>query len=503
MSFSSGLLFFIALITRFFGLTWGGGFPFHPDENNMVNAIVQMTPINLNPHFFAYGQFPLYLGYITQLILGLPHNAIAITYVLRFWSAIFSTLSVYLFYLINRQLFPKINPFIATLLFIFTPGLIQIAHFGTTESLLVLIFLSTIYLSLKLYGQPFQYKYYFWLALICGIGVSSKLSSIVFIFPILLVSLISFFKHNKKLHVVFFTFYFLLFTLVFFILFSPFNILSRADFLSALKYETEVATGTLSVFYTTQFKNTLPYIYQITHIFPYVIGLPLSLFSLFGLCMSFRKYHQSLFIVYASVIFYFLYFGQTYVKWTRFMSPIFFIFPLIAAIFINQIHSKNYRYFVLIAAILPGIFFLKLYLYPDIRITASKWIIENLPDKTTILSEGGNVVNIPVLENNFEIDNYDFYQYHVDTLSKSIAKSDYIIIPSRRVFKNYNYTYYQHLFDGTLGFSKIKEFVPDKYLFFNPENAEETWTVFDRPTIRIYQKTTQLSLEEYSSLLEN
>jgi hypothetical protein len=52
-----------------------------------------------------------------------------------------------------------------------------------------------------------------------------------------------------------------------------------------------------------------------------------------------------------------------------------------------------------------------------------------------------------------------------------------------------------------LGFSLIKEFTPATDFLLNPENAEETWTVFDRPTIRIYQKTTPLTLSQYQQLL--
>lgn len=80
-------------------------------------------------------------------------------------------------------------------------------------------------------------------------------------------------------------------------------------------------------------------------------------------------------------------------------------------------------------------------------------------------------------------------------LTNLIKDSDYILIPSRRVFKNqnnpsfpYSQKYYQSLFNNKLGFNQIKQFSSNNSLFLNSENAEETWSVFDNPTIRIFKK---------------
>ena len=75
------LLFAMLLYSRFVNLSWGLPYPMHPDERNMANAIQQLQcPIQnsefriqncFNPHFFAYGQFPLYIGYGIVMILKL------------------------------------------------------------------------------------------------------------------------------------------------------------------------------------------------------------------------------------------------------------------------------------------------------------------------------------------------------------------------------------------------------------------------------------------------
>lgn len=155
----------------------------------------------------------------------------------------------------------------------------------------------------------------------------------------------------------------------------------------------------------------------------------------------------------------------------------------------------------------PGIYFFQKYFSSDIRIVASSWISSNLTPDSFILSESGNVINLPVSNTNLNINNFDFYNpQNIKNLPAELTKSDYIIIPSRRVFKN-NFpefkNYYQKLFSGDLGFIEIKNFSNQKDLFLNSENAEETWSVFDQPTIRIYKKVINLTPDDYQKLFSN
>ena len=269
-----------------------------------------------------------------------------------------------------------------------------------------------------------------------------------------------------------------------------------------------MATGQIKVFYTVQFQKTVPYLFQFTNIFPYVSGLPVFIFAILGFFLFIKSFklnnkiytYWSLILIPALI--YFLYFGQLYVKWTRFVSPVFFIFPLFTTYFLSKINNIYLRSFLVILCCLPGVYFQNLYLRPDIRLTASRWIDNNLPSGAKILSESGNVVNLPFDGSNYQIDNYDFYNYDPATLADNLTGSDFILVPSRRVFKNYHFSYYRHLFDGSLGFIEIKQFDPQTDIFLNPENAEETWSVFDRPTIRIYQKVAPLTSGQYLSLLK-
>lgn len=73
--------------------------------------------------------------------------------------------------------------------------------------------------------------------------------------------------------------------------------------------------------------------------------------------------------------------------------------------------------------------------------------------------------------------------------------------------------FYAALFDGKLGFTKIKEFTSYPMIQLGPqsggfklefpdEKAEETWSVFDHPVIRVFKKMRQLSISDYEKILE-
>ncbi|MDD4026637.1 MAG: glycosyltransferase family 39 protein [Candidatus Shapirobacteria bacterium] len=481
-------LLVLMLATRFCFLNWGNGFFFNPDENNMAASIAQMSYSNLNPDFFAYGQFPLFLTFFTTP----NYNFSTIILTLRFWSAIFSCLSLFFFYLISKNIFksPKVS-FIFVLLLIFTPGLIQLAHFGTTESLLIFVFSANIFLSLKYY-QNQQKKYFLFSVLISAIGLSSKITAIFFILPFYFSLFFIFLENKKILNFISTTLIFTFFFLSLSILFSPFNIIDFSNFKSTMIHETSIATGQLKIFYTHQFENSYAYLFQFKNIFPYTNGIFIFTLSFFGFFIFLKnKIRKELLLVFLPSIIYFLYVGQLFVKWTRFVSPLFFIGPFFCLFIFKKFKNVFLTFILIILMISPGIYFFQKYFLPDNRITASNWINSNIPLNSYILSESGNVINLPLFSSKFTVNNFDFYNpENLSNLSAEINKSDYIIVPSRRVFKN-NFSltqnYYQQLFSGEIGFNEIKKFNNQKSLFLNSENAEETWSVFDHPTIRIYQ----------------
>lgn len=519
------ILFISLLIARFWGLNWGSGFHFHPDENNMAWAVERLSFDNFDPDFYAYGHFPLYLSFfsrqLTSLLIGQQLVSkvsfpTAVTY-LRFWSAVFSILTVIVGYLLAKEIFKKEKyGLITVLLLIFTPGLIQMSRFGTTESLLTFVGFSLAYLAIKYYCSG-NLKYLILAGLIGAAGMASKLNAVLFLFGPLL-AIIMRPKRFKRLPL------FGIMLVVLTVAFSPYYLFRFENFQGTFTYEANVARGVSPVFYTRQFINTQPFIFQFTRILPWVLGLPMFSFLFISLVYVILTPHQrtknplknlkfldsKFYILAASFIPWFIFNSFLFAKWARFITPILPFLILIIVWGLKKFRLLVTNYYLLITLFvltLPGIIFMSIYFRPDNRVRATQWLNENLPAGSTIVHEGGNIVDLPKIDHQkFETINIDFY--HLDEnpdqqkkLARSIIEADYFFSPSRRIFANHlrlpeeypkTAEFYHQLFSGELGYKKIKEFHPfgplGRFLLGSDLNSEETWTVFDHPTLRLWKR---------------
>jgi len=518
----------LTLITRFGGLTWCFPFAPHPDEWNMAAAITRLDwHKSLNPHFFAYGQFPLYLSYFSatfyNFIAGIKTRNIDISqaiFFLRFWSATAGTGLVFLVYLISKKLsFRHPVSLVTAVLAVFTPGLIQTSHFGTTESILGFFFLIIIYLTILIIEKQ-KFVYFFWLSLVLSLSLGTKITALFFFTPVIF----SFFASKSKKY-----FLFLFLTPFLTLLVSPYLWLSFKESLSTLTYETAVATGKSPVFYTRQFIKTKPIFFQLQRIFPYVLGWPIFILGTVGFILGIislaKKSKHFSQIIYFAFLIYFFSQAFLFTKWTRFVSPVFAFFPIFSGFLLNAYKKTKHLLMmvIIILAIIPGVIFASVYFSPDIRFTASGWIYEKIPSGSQILYDTGNAVDLPLNPNhqtsiaNYSLVSFDFYHLDEDPelfpkLLDSLEKSNFIIVPSRRIFLNHlrfpekfpkTTKYYQLLFSGDLGFTPVAKIEPFYSKIFNDELAEETFSVFDHPTIRIYQKNNNLSRSQYEILFKN
>ena len=543
----------ILVYSRFINIGWGLPYPMHPDERNMVTAIQQLNcqspivglnlptsmsgnwepvtswikiikPLDIsncfNPRFFAYGQFPLYFGYIVVFFLkffdgdlGFPISFQEAAISLRIISAIASIINAIIIIKIIKVITKKesyLLSLISYLLIIFSPFAIQFAHFGTTESLLMLFYSLIIYLSMLMLERR-TIDAVVWLALVSGLTVATKISSIIFIIVPLITILSSLRPWDRYKNIIKFG----MLTIIFMVLFSPHNLINLKDFISSMNYESDVALGKYLVFYTRQFFNTQPILFQLEKVFPYTLGWSvfiLGSLGFLGLSWKDRKINLLRF----AFLIYFIPSAVIYAKWSRFMAPIFPLMLIFSVLFLqNLIFKLNHKFWIpafagmTVLMVIPGVAYLSIYQKSDVRFQASKWIYKNIPNNSYILSETANVVDIPVESESYKVHNVykviSFNFYDIDEspilqqeLADHLAKADYIFVPSRRIFANHpkqKYPvlnkYYEDLFSGKLGFEKVAEFESYPEIFqwkFPDEEAEETWIVFDHPVIRIYKK---------------
>ncbi len=543
------LIIFIGAYLRFHKLDWGNGYFFHPDEYHITAAVDRLNfPTQMNPELFSYGSFTVYLVYfgkiLAEVFIG-PTSSIHPILIGRFFSALFSTLTILVIYLISRAIFErKLYRYLSTLLVALTPGVVQQAHFATPESILTFWILLTLLFWIKWLNIN-NLKFLLFSAVALGLAIGTKIVALTFL-PILI--LLPFVKlktywPSKIPRQISLTLLLLFITSLVFLLVFPFSLLDKKGFLHSMNYETSVAQGNLLVFYTRQFINTLPVTFQFTKIFPFALGPAILVIGSFGgILMVFdfiasaiskrQQINLKLLVILSAFLTYLIPNLMMFAKWTRFLAPSFSFFSIFAVYSISYLAKKkkpSYHFTsslltIVVVAVtsLWTLMFFSIYRKTDVRLSATEWISQNVAANSFILTEQGNMLEVP-LSGSYKKEAFDFYNLDQKITLQSelphlLLKADYFTVQSRRIFINHQRLageypqtarFYQKLFSGELGFTKLKEFNSFPSFKINgwsyeidDELAEETWSVFDHPVVRIYKKTNPLTLSEYQTLLQ-
>jgi hypothetical protein len=196
-----------------------------------------------------------------------------------------------------------------------------------------------------------------------------------------------------------------------------------------MNYEGSVALVKLAVFYTIQFINTKPLIFQLSDILPFALGWGIIIFSLLGLTVGIFRIGKSFFvkkplnygliILLLSFLLFFVPNSILFAKWTRFISPTFPLFCIFAVYFIQEISDilKPSKYkklligisglVIIIPTLIWTLMFFSIYTHKDVRIVANDWVNNNIPKGALILTETGNTLEIPLTDITENI--FDFY----------------------------------------------------------------------------------------------
>jgi hypothetical protein len=537
------LLIAFGIFLRFHNLNWGAPYFFHPDERNIASSVSQLSfTSQMNPHFFAYGTFPIYTIYflgvlknlVTSNIFHLNNSVLKVSFenaiiIGRFISSLFSILLLLLIFETGKIVGNKKNALIGTVLASLSVGFIQYAHFATFEIWLSLFTLLLLSLLLKYYKTP-NLKNLFYIGVITGILVSIKISSTVLlpvsIFAICVVEVLklkekskySFLNLEKIILRVVVT---IAIALIIVFMTSPYFWFDLQGFLSGIRYETNVATGAMPVFYTQGFINSIPIIYQLSKVYPFLLNPFMLLFFILLLPFIILKAvkSRSWKILLVVLFFFVTFFSQAflYVKWIRYYIPSLAFIYIIIGFYLADTHHyfrkikhiQNYLIYLLflICFIFSFAFYKTVLLQNFTTVDAAIWAKHNIPGNSKILSEVYDLGIVPFNQYFSNITLFNFYDLDADktksTELKTLTKnSTYIIIPSQRILKDRiekpkifpkGYIFYSKLLNGTLGFKKIYETPCDifcKVLYLNSPiySFEQTANVFDRPTVVIFKK---------------
>ncbi|MBI3538138.1 MAG: hypothetical protein HY070_11355, partial [Chloroflexi bacterium] len=323
-----------------------------------------------------------------------------------------------------------------------------------------------------------------------------------------------------------------------------------------------------------QWTDRPAYIFPFENIVLWGLGLPLGLAAWAGFAFAayqliFKKQWQHL-LIFVWIGLTFAYTGQQFAKTIRYFLQLYPFFCLLAAWGLFQLwdrltrviasreaakQSPSYKEFassrtsflamtdlvrlarfgvIALFAIVIGytlfwsLAFTSIYTRPVSRVTASRWIFNNVPTGTVIANEHWDDP-LPL-----RVDGKDpfggMYRglksssdglmqwYAEDTPEKRaqaiawLDEADYIVLSSNRLYKaiprlpmRYPLTtkYYEWLFDGAFGFENVAIIHSRPELFgiqINDDDAEESFTVYDHPQVLIFKKSARYLHDQTAAL---
>ena len=161
-------IFFLAAAFRFTDLNWDQGFHLHPDERAIVLAVIPMhLPVSwtqflspespLNPHFFAYGSFPMYFLKFTGFLMSFSNPLFSqydlINLLGRFLSAVFDIGTLFILFILGRRLVNTQVGLLAGFFYAISVLPIQLSHFYAVDTQLTFFILLTLYLLIRFYEK--------------------------------------------------------------------------------------------------------------------------------------------------------------------------------------------------------------------------------------------------------------------------------------------------------------------------------------------------------------
>ncbi|MSQ31739.1 MAG: phospholipid carrier-dependent glycosyltransferase [Dehalococcoidia bacterium] len=366
---------------------------------------------------------------------------------------------------------------------------------------------------------------------------------------------------SHLMHTLFFLFITLVMSGTAFVVAQPYAIIDWHTFLGDFREQSEMVRRIRDYPYTRQYEGTTPYWYHISQFAIWSVGPFLGILSWLGLIFSaaagaLRKNKADILIL-AWALPYFLVIGQFDVKFLRYLLPITpFLILLASRLIFSAYDWLKARQWVgwklanphiatavgvitLIATALYAVPFMKIYTEPHSAVAAAQWFRENVPANSVATHEIWDE-NIPGMAGGsryqvLPMDNYgDDNEAKRDRVIGEIMRADYITMYSNRLYgvipllpERYPFTsqYYARLFDGPLGFELVYQRQNNPGLFgitigsdtfkkpgltapkgydrptVNLGFADESFTVYDRPLVLIFKKTSALTREQLETVL--
>ena len=482
----------------------------------------------------------------------------------RLLMALLDTLTVILLFLLGRRLYGTAGGLLAATLYAFTAQAVQLSHFFAMDPSSTTFVVLSVYGGVLMI-QDRSWRGVIWAGLGAGLAVSAKFSALPILAVPVGAALVVLWRSSRSTldanvegqvfpdrtgggRVLVGAPVALLLAFASFLVTSPYSVLDWESFIQATLVEQgRMVRGIADFPFTRQYRNTTPYLYFIQQQVVWGMGLPLGLIAAAGSAWAlaksaFLRAKPGELVIWAWLVPYFGLTGAFLAKFNRYMSPVLPFVLLFAAGLIVWLWQLGAWPRLRVAARLPaallaivavggGLFWSLAYVNgvyagEHTWITASRWVYANAPPGSVILWESWDdplpksIPGEPGMDmGSHGLRHIDWSPYEEDTAEKyaimrqKLQEADYVIYSSKRIYdsvdelpQRYPMTirYYELMFGEQLGFVNTADFTSPPRLLgltFPDHDADESWSLYDHPRVRIFAKQRELSDAEFDALL--
>ena len=410
-------LLIIAFILRIWGI-WNAT---SQDEYNEVFEALRVCSGNLNferwfKRFYLYilaVEYGVYyvIGWIFNLFQSPNDFAVKIIrdpYPLfmlgRITSAVLGTGSVWLTYLVGRQLYSRSVGLIAALFLCFNVVNVELSHYARVDACLCFVVMAAFYWIAKIASDDRQsLLWYVFAGILSGIAFQNKMQAVILLFPFAFVHFSRFpWKEFRKAFIAKAVFVFSFSYLLGLAIGNPAVIFAPVSFVTGL-----VSWG--SAAYTTPLNETVSTIGYIAYLkyFYKELGIPQALLALVSLALAlFYRQKRDLLLLSFILPFYVLMGGSKYLVSYSYMIPLMPFLYLLMARTLNEGLSQLPGFYSR-EQLVTTVTLMVLLVYPVVkvgvldqsftgkntRVLAKEWIEENIPFGSKILMDSGKTIN--------------------------------------------------------------------------------------------------------------
>lgn len=567
-----GGILLLALALRLYGIDWDRGFPWtpHPDERAILMYVgdrislpwppdlsqlldARISP--LNPHWFPYGHLPLYLlklvaHFASFFRPGLSGDELWLAG--RALSVLFDLGTVLLTYLLGRRLLGQGVGLLGAALVAVAVLPIQLAHFYAVDVPLAFFTTLTLLLCARL-SQEGGRRWALLAGAALGLALATKAAAATLLLPLALAHLLAARQGEDPplppaLRGLIISG---LAAFAAFFVAMPYGILDFPSFLGGVLEQGAMARGLLDYPYTRQYLGNTPYLYPMTQLTLWGLGLPLGLAAwagaLYFMARAWRQRRESHLLLLSWALPYFLFIGSFQVQFLRYWLPLVPVLALMAAALLLALWRRARGWdrlgagaliaLVLAASLGYALAYVNMYSQEHPAVRAARWLREHAPPGSLALKEHWEE-SLPNL-GRFRVEELPLYdsesQAKLDLMAGSLARADYLVFYSNRLYgaiprlsQRYPITtrYYRLLFSGELGYelAHYEAAYPQllgltlrddtfrrpgltppgdlsRLVGINLGYADESFTVYDHPLVLIFQNTERRDADSLRSLL--